>query len=249
MRMHAHYLFATKPLLRAARAIGPVLLVAVWCSGCVAPDQRLFSVAAQADSTLNARPASFVIESGNAAVPASSPQFDKVVACVRAALESRGMFEAPSGVSPHQVVFIDYVLGPPTVETRVRQTQVPVEIPCHTAEVIKIVTNADGSESQVKEQATVPASTEWANVDVPYTVTVYTKTLQLTAMDAATRRTILWEVSVENTDEDNDLDALLPLLVAAAMDAIGTDQSAPALVLLGPGDERVRFVTRDAPTG
>lgn len=155
----------------------------------------------------------------------------QVVAHVRAALEARGLYEAPANTRPDMIVEAEYGLGPGQVKIVYRP------------QVIDAVGGMIGPSSSAAKP-----------------ILVFEKYLALTARAAAEEETPpargappnrgeeLWSVRVSVEDPKKDLAAYLPVLAHVTIDYIGANSGAEKRFKVNAADVTLgRRVTASSP--
>lgn len=153
----------------------------------------------------------------------------------RTALSSKGLYEAPPGVTPALEVEIDFGLEAPVQHLRT-----------HTEPVYVV---AAPGRSRGDETGSHPLPRKIGERTVNTTVTLYPKFLRVTAREARSVATIqtsapLWSVVVTNEDESDDLGRYARLMLAAAMDHLDTQSAPGTSVVLNYADGRVAFIAQ-----
>jgi hypothetical protein len=226
-------------LLRAS--VGAVLL-SLFASGCTTG--RTFTVDAVARSTGSLQPHAYTLVDArpdSAADDASS--FAAVARDVHTALSSKGMYAAPAKTSAAVVVEVDYGISAPIARVRMRTE--PILVMATRASSLSLQRDGSG-------MVAAPVLQEVGTREVPYSVTTYEKFVRLTAREAQPEAGMparqLWSVVVSNDDETSDLARCLHLMIAAAMDSIGTDNGKERQLVLTERDGRVRFLEKGLET-
>lgn len=203
----------------AALAVAASLL-----TGCTTYHFKVDAVKAAPDTTAGV---SYQLQSAHPEVTGDHAVFRRVADHVKTALSSKGLFEAPAGVTPDMDIEIDFGIANERTEQRVIDLASPIQSGgFHGHGVSNHAGPSDG---------------------IVVLVTFYEKFVRITAHErtphagAHTPREV-WSVYVSTENEDADLDKYLPLLVSAAMDAIDSDTNGPRKISFGPNDERVAFV-------
>ena len=169
----------------------------------------------------------------------AGPAFARVAGDVRTALSSKGLFAAPAGTIPHLEIEVDFGISAPVIEHRIRTEPVVVFVPMASG-----LSSGQGSDLR----GTRLQARSMGSRAVPYTITTYRKFLRLTAWErepgekATEGRRQIWSVHVSNQDRSNNLARHVRLMVAAAMDHIGSDLRTEKQVVLTMRDGRVVFV-------
>ncbi len=224
-----------------------LVLALALSAGCAT---RTFEVDAIKSAEVTADGDAFRIVNGNPARSDADVLVQTAITHVKTALSAKGMFEAPEKVPANMVVDVDFGTKAPrkmTVRRRVpAETRAPE--PAHYA--TETAYDKDGGSRTTMRY--VPAdslatSDDWR--EVTETKIVYPKFLSITAREARARDGCrapreLWNVTVTNEDTEESLETSLPLMVAAAMDAIDHNDPTPRKVKLREGDNRVTFVRR-----
>ncbi|HEX9784860.1 MAG TPA: hypothetical protein VGA56_19285 [Opitutaceae bacterium] len=189
-------------------------------------------------------PPAYRITSAHPSFGEGDRHFDKVADSVRVALSSKGMFDAPEGTPHESDIEIDFGMGAPELERRTTREPV-LAVVAPTEEVAPDL--GSGMAGDLQQMSPLPQVVGFRDVD--YFVTVYRKFIRITARavadpDARKPPAEQWSVYVENVDESDDLDRYLPLMVAAGMDSIASEQAGPQTVVLNDRDPRVDFIER-----
>ena len=164
---------------------------------------------------------------------ASEKSQERAVALVRNALSGHGMYEAEKPEDAEVVVEVDYDVGP-------RRTVVQSEEPML------------GLDTPATARMRGPYGTPMITERYPSAVItrqVYEKKLTIVARESrratdGTERAPreLWRVEVKVDDEKDRVDDVLPVLVGAAVDHIGTDSATQRTKRVSDKSEPVNFV-------
>jgi hypothetical protein len=153
------------------------------------------------------------------------------------------MYAAPAKTSAAVVVEVDYGISAPIARVRMRTE--PILVMAARASSLSLQRDGSG-------MVAAPVLQEVGTREVPYSVTTYEKFVRLTAREAQPEAGMparqLWSVVVSNDDETSDLARCLHLMIAAAMDSIGTDNGKERQLVLTERDGRVRFLEKGLET-
>lgn len=193
---------------------------------------------------------SFEVVSANPEIETSDLRFIEAAEYVKAALSSKGLYEAPAGTEADMIVEVDFGIEGP--EQEIRTYFVPAG-----PSPLGDLRGQRGSVSNSLISPVLSSEGMFARGDfddmseeqVLIVVTVYNKFLRISARESPTSegdrvQREIWSVLVLNRDESNDLRKYVPLLVTAAMDHVNEDLAEPENVILTDEDTRVAFVRR-----
>lgn len=214
------------------------LIVAFAATGC--SSQYRFAVDAVRQSPASLPRQSYRLVDARPASEPGDPAFQQLAADVHTALSSKGLYEAPAGLTPDIVVEVDYGMS------------APIHRQCSRTETVMAVMTPGWSSGL--NRGFVPGTPGGPQQylgtrEVPYVETTYLKFLRLTARELApdTGGALgrqVWSLHVTNDDESKDLPHYAHLMVAAAMDYIDQDHAEVRRVVLTRKDRRVTFVER-----
>ncbi len=174
---------------------------------------------AKVDALIGEEPAesyqSFRIVTANPEVDEDSPQYQAVSKYIKTALSGKGMYEAPEGDSADLIIEVSYGIGEPEIDWE--------------EEVVSVGYGPMGVMTQI----------------VP--VTKYRKHLKISARDNWEDTSLenseeVWCIIVTLSDESEDLETYLPVLVAAGQDLIGMDTQGQMEVKVKSKSDEVDFI-------
>lgn len=211
---------------------------------------RTFTVDAVKSDDVTASGDGFVVVNGNPERDDDDAMVRAAADYVRTALSSKGKYEAPANVDPHIVVEVDFGSEAPKSEVIEHQEAIYRTVRSPGTYVTETYTDENGKTRTVVRYIPGEEREEFAGWQTHRIVlTVYPKYLRITARsvpeegdDGPPRE--LWSVYVTNEDGEQSMSETLPLLVAAAMDAMDQNASSKRTISLDPDDERVVFVKR-----
>ena len=224
-------------------AVGAIMAT----SGC---STRTFRVDAIKDPEIQARGEAYVIANANPERDDADPVVRTAAAYVKTALSSKGLYEAPEGVSPATVVEVDFGAEAPKRELVRALEPVYRTVREPGAYVTESYVDDQGNTRTVTRYVPGMARTVMAGWrEVRYESITHPKYLRITAREVPAEGDDrppreLWSVYVTHDDTDAGIAASLPYLVAAAMDAIDQNASSQRTVTLRDKDERVAFIRR-----
>jgi hypothetical protein len=168
------------------------------------------------------------------------PRFDHVARDVQTALSGKGLYPAPEGTTPQLIIEVDFGVSAPVVTEHIRR------------EPVYLVMNSSSLGGQRPGSGHMETGTQPRYVgdrEVPYLTTTCHKYLRITArepLSSATNATPrqAWSVMVTNDDPSDNLAEYARLMVAAALDSIGSDTERVRQVVLTKRDDRVTFVEK-----
>jgi hypothetical protein len=173
---------------------------------------------------------------------ATQLEFRAVESLVHKALRARGYQQVGRDIEPHLVVLLGYGVGPP--QAVVQATQGGARWQPGQPGRSGIITG-------VGSTATGPRMTwsGWTRVEV---FTVYTTWVRLSAVDgkafAAGRPAgEVWSTTARTEARGSDLQVLLPVLLASAMDYFAANVRRDVRLLVPPDSQRVEWLARSAP--
>lgn len=214
-------------------------------SGC---STRTFRVDAVKNPDVAASGEAYVIANANPEREDTDPLVRDAAAYVKTALSSKGMYEAPEGVPPQMVVEVDFGSEAPKREILSDFEPVYRTVREPGYYVTETYTDDKGNVRTITRY--IPGEVREVMVgwrEFQYEIVTYPKYLRITAREAPVEGDDrppreLWSVYVTNEDSEDSMPASLPLLVAAAMDAIDQNGSSQRTVTLSEKDDRVIFV-------
>lgn len=214
-------------------------MLACALAGCATHQVKVDSLARP-----SAQAASYVIRVSPAVAKADSLRAQHLAAQVRAALGSRGLYEAPPNTTPDVVVVIDCGVLPPEMQPK----RLPSSL--HGTEPIfmppdRVQVGTDENGQPVYRRREIYRTREGYFEMVP----VFEKYLRVVAQESAPRvegrgPTEIWRVDVTIESESHDLRSALPVLVAAGIDHLGTDSRGQKTVRIKETDAAVQGVKR-----
>lgn len=207
-------------------------------SGCSSSSQFSVDAVRRADAHLAPHLSYRLVLSAAADAAALSPLAEqRLLRDIRTALSSRGLFEAPAGVTPALEVEIDFGLEGP-VQRELTYTE-PVYVTAPSAP-------RTSGRAGAGDFSPAGLPRRLGDRQVTKIVSLFPKFLRLTAREtsdeAGEGRTPLWSVVVCNEDQSDDLARYTRLMAAAAMDYIDVHASAGEQVVLSYADGRVQFI-------
>lgn len=167
---------------------------------------------------------------------------------IRTALSGIGLYEAPIPEEADMVIEIDYGVSPPKEILREYEEPIFVTVPGRIEYVPRTVTRPDGS--TVTILVPVPTGPEQVYAGTQRRVrpsTVYDKYLTITGVginrdQGDEQRESIWTVNVTNQNESDDLREHIPIMVAAALNYIGTNTEKEERVRVRANDSDVTFI-------
>lgn len=226
-----------------------LLFTALCCGGCAGVP---FTVEAVRTHAPDVHPLSYQIE-----CPAQPPRdptifYDIAKSYARAALSSKGMFEASAGTTPEMIVEIDFAVEVPRIEVRTSTSDVTEWVAATTTTVTETTKQANGTATTSTRTVTEPAHSEKVGEEThEEEVEIFPMFFRMTAREYSAkpgeRGRQLWSVYVTHEDLKNDLDAFLPMMIAAAMDYIDRQTNEEKTVEISNKDRRLSFVLRGMP--
>lgn len=167
---------------------------------------------------------------------------------IRTALSGIGLYEAPNPDDADMVIEIDYGVSPPKEILIEFEEPIFITVPGRIEYVPRTVTRPDGS--VVTILVPVPTAPEQVFAGTQRRLrpsTVYDKYLTITGIgierrDGDERRESIWTVNVTNQNESDDLREHIPVMVAAALDYIGTNTEREQRVRIRANDRDVTFI-------
>lgn len=219
----------------------------VLMTGCTT---RTFRVDAIKNPDVAASGMAFEVENANPELEDSDPRVKRAADYVRTALSAKGLYEAPEAVPADMKVEVDFGSEAPKRE-----------IVRHEEPVYRLIREPGYfvTETYVDEQGRtrtirryVPGEEREVFIgwrEVIFVVMVYPKYLRITAREVPADGSDhvpreLWSVYVTNEDDEKDMEKSLPMLVAAAMDAIDQNASSQRTVTMKEDDDRVVFIKK-----
>lgn len=191
---------------------------------------------------------SYRIETRNRENDESSLRYKETEEQVRTALSGIGLYEAPNPDDADMVVEIDYGVGPPKEILKEYQEPIYITVPGRMEETIQYVKGPDGRPVAIRVPRYRPPETVYAGSQTRYRPsTVYDKYLTISGVgvdreQGDERRESLWTVNVTNQSESDDLREHIPVMVAAALDYIGTSTENEEKVKIRANDQDVAFI-------
>lgn len=198
----------------------------VTCTGCVQQARRDNSLPVRVNATAQAplkKGTAFHIVSAQGPGTEATLLYAEAARTVKAALESRGLYEAPGKNNAAIVVEIDYGMATPRASERA-----PVDP--KTVSVRDLP--RDDDVSKLRSAARGPL----------------VKHLVLTAREGKSTDDspprVLWRVELTATDVSNDLRKYLPILAAAGIDQMGVDSGGQVTVQVDETDKTVGLLKK-----
>lgn len=226
---------------------GIVVALAICTGGCATVHR--FEVDAVKSEYVNVPGKAFCVVNGNPELGSDDLRFQQAREYVVTALSGRGMFEVDDTSQADLLVEVDFgQVGP---IQRVELLEVPVWVSGDAINgILADPETKPGPRPRAVTLARMTATETGSGYDTHVTIiTEYERFLRLSAREAqpdpdGPGPREVWSVVVENTSGHGDLDADLPLLVAAALDAVESDTGGIVEVDLKESDERIAFVRR-----
>jgi hypothetical protein len=211
-------------------AIGGVAAILMWATGCTTTRRDPASHVVKVNATATEAPKkgmAFTLVPARGAVDDSTLLYAEAVRVVTGALQTKGLFAAPTVQKADIIVELEYGVAPPRV-VQLASAQLPDPTP-------------------VPVRAGVPTETDVSRL-MSSARGALEKRLVLTAREAkraddAPPRT-LWSVELSTIDLSNDLRKYLPLLAAVALDEIGQDSGGALLVRVNENDKTVTLLRK-----
>lgn len=187
----------------------------------------------------------------NSPTPNADPLLQEETAnYLRTAFASKGLHEAPVGTTPDLVVSFDFGIGAPVVR------QKKITDPTYVTDIDPTpdygssvpVTDADGQTIHRTDSKPVrPTRRRVGQREIIHSTTLYEKHLRVVAREAAAATTgrpprEIWTLDVVSEGPDDNLRKTLPVLVAAAIDYIGTDSQGKQTLHIKDNAPDVRLV-------
>lgn len=220
-----------KACLRGLLAVAGGVLVAL-LGGCA----QVYDVKVDAMQNKEVQPGhSYRLVAKNGARAESDPNVERARAMVGKALSGHGMYEAEKPEDAEVVVEVDYDVGARRVVVQTvpsLEERVPLVGPRGEIMPNRPILIGDGSTPEVVARS------------------VYEKTLTIVAREGPAARQDgserppreLWRVEVRVDDEKDSVDKVLPVMVGAAVDHIGTDSATQQVKRVSEDAEPVNFV-------
>ncbi len=181
----------------------------------------------------------------------TDPQFQEVSEYVKTALSGKGYYEAPEAEDADLIINIAYGTAPPNVSFKA------VNNPAAPGSIHNPIGRSYPGSSQYPRRrypgggsptiggGTMGQPQTSQNEVIP--VTTYEKYLQITAIDNRTGNSLkdsphVWQVTVKNRDESDDIDKYLPLMAAASIEYVGERTESQEVITLKESDRDVAFV-------
>jgi len=158
---------------------------------------------------------------------------------VKAALSARGMYEAPDPEDAEVVVAIDYGTGLPRTEYREVDRSLEAE---QAAKLGMIMGGPSAYPGRPVAIVSGSRSIEAERVVDKYLTIVAREARPAEGEDKPGRE--LWRVNVVVEDDEEGMAEVLPVLVGAATDYLGTDTTEAQEVFINDRDEVVEFVKK-----
>ena len=190
---------------------------------------------------------------GMKGVEPGSLQFLEYSAYVHRVLQSRGFKLADSPASAQVAIFLSYGIGEPQVTYHSVSYPIYGMVSGGQTSTVNVSTSGYGAASTTTT-GTISTGPEYGVVGTgtrTETSVAYHRYLQLSAVDVKSylaRQEIreVWRTTVRSTGSSGDLRRVMPVLVAAARNAVATSTGRATEFWLREDDERVEFV-RKAP--
>ncbi|MFP4283878.1 MAG: hypothetical protein ACLFR7_08240 [Opitutales bacterium] len=219
------------------------LLAALLCIGLFAGCTTTYRMKVDALAAPGAREmAVFTIEEPSGEFAGSRLRYREAARFVSEALISRGWRQAADPAEADLIVSLTAEVSEPLTETEIRSEPIYYRTWGRTSYVRTPVFDSAGKvKGVVVTPIYYPPETRFGGYsDYPRNVTVYEKSLELTARDRAGEEQ--WTVTVETVDESSDLRRYIPILAAAAMPYVAETTDGTVLVRLKEDSETVQYL-------
>ena len=216
--------------------IGALLLV-----GCTSPVFVRVDALADAARTARAADKSYVLV---VEIPGCRPDDLRVVEAagyLHRILGARGYTEAASTETAAWVMEARFGLSSPIQDTRRVQDTVHAPMWNRETTVRTVVTGPNGQTQAVYSTVAQPSRSDWVDVSREVPITVFEKSLRLSArvQEAGKAGLEAWEVQASLRAQENDLRAALPYLTAAAASVLGENTGGAQELKFKPDDPRL----------
>jgi len=239
--------------LKAAVIAGIAALV----TGCASTKTYTVNVEARSQAEKMAGKESYKIVTRNLENDESSLRYRETEELVRTALSGLGMYEAPNEESADMIIELDYGVSPPKEILVEYQEPIYITVPGRVRYVRRQIKKPDGSVVTILVPVTTAPEQVYAGSQTRVRPsTVYDKYLTITGIgvdreNGDVKRETLWTVNVTNQNESDDLREHLPVMIAAALDYVGTNTEEEEKIKIKSNDRDVAFVksgyTEDGP--
>ncbi len=245
---HPIFLNPGKDGIRGLAGLACAAILLFLGTGCETMRTYTVNVESRSEPTQMAGKESYRIETRNRENDESSLRYKEAEEQVRTALSGIGLYEAPNPNDADMVVEIDYGVGPPKEILVEYEEPIYITVPGRMEETIQYVRGPDGRPVAIRVPRYRPPETVYAGSQTRYRpATVYDKYLTISGVGVARekgdeQRESLWTVNVTNQSESDDLREHVPIMVAAALDYIGTSTEEEKKVKIRANDQDVAFI-------
>ena len=242
-----------KPVLRKSGRLGLVgillvLVLGLATSGCKTTKTYTVNIESKSTPQKMTGKQSYRIVTRNRENDESSLRYKEAEEQIRTALSGIGLYEAPNPEGADMVVEIDYGVSPPKEIMKEYEEPIYITVQGRMEQQIRVVKGPKGQPVAISVPVYRPPETVYAGSQTRYRPsTVYDKYLTISGVgldreQGDERRDPLWTVNVTNQNESDDLREHIPVMVAAALDYIGTNTEEEKKVKIRENDQDVAFI-------
>lgn len=225
-----------------------VLVLGLFTTGCKTTKTYTVNIESRSTPEKMIGKQSYRIVTRNRENDESSLRYKEAEEQIRTALSGIGLYEAPNPEEADMVVEIDYGVGPPKEIMKEYEEPIYITVPGRMETQIRVVKGPNGQPVAISVPVYRPPETVYAGSQTRYRPsTVYDKYLTISGLgldreQGDERRDPLWTVNVTNQNESDDLREHIPVMVAAALDYIGTNTEQEQKVKIRENDQDVAFI-------
>lgn len=189
----------------------------------------------------------FVIEEPGGTGDGSRLRYLEASDLISKALTARGWAKAENPADADIMISLEAAVSEPLTQTELRSEPLYYRTWGQTRSIRTPVRDENGKiTGYVRSYIYLPPQRDLLGYrDIAYNVTVYEKSLNLTAHDTAGEE--VWTIQVRTVDESSDLRKYLPLLAAASLPYVGETTEGEIVVKVSEKDETLAHLrTSDA---
>lgn len=230
------------------RLLAVVFLFSLFMTGCQTSKTYTVNIESKSAPEKMMGKQSYRIVTRNRENDESSLRHKEAEEQIRTALSGIGLFEAPNPEDADMAVEIDYGVGPPKEIMKEIEEPIYITVPGRMEQQVRVVEGPNGRPIAITVPVYRPPETVYAGSQTRYRPsTVYDKYLTISGVgldreQGDERRDPLWTVNVTNQNESDDLREHIPVMVAAALDYIGTNTEKEQKVKIRENDQDVAFI-------
>lgn len=236
-----------------ARSVVVAGCVIVLISGCASPTPSYNVGINSIDRGVSTEGMSYLLLPSEGVAEANELQYIEFSNYVRMALSERGFVEEDDPNKADLAIYITYGIGDPATSNYTVAIPVFGQTGISSSHTTGSVSRFGNSATYRQTTTNIPSYGLTGFHNVERSSTQFTRHVFLTAYDFSNFRetdefVVLWDTRIVSIGSSGDLRQVFPVMIAAAMDQIGTNTGKILTVSIKERDRRVRFLKGEVPT-